>query len=104
MNREPDLFAMTEVMIDEFHKRKGHVNCNIDYDTAWYKGRVNNNASLAEQKNAPLVELTNSFSHMGQVDFLFMLRFKLAGMNLHQVERNKGSPRVFWLDPQAPTM
>lgn len=87
-------------MIDQFHKEKGHINCNIDYGTNFYRNRIRN-SSLAEQKNAPLAELTTSFSHMGQIDFLFMLRFKLAGMNLHQVEKNRGSHRVFWR-PQKP--
>ena len=101
LNRDPRFFKEMEIIIDKFHKEKGHVNCNIDYDTRFYRGRIGNNSSLAEQKNAPLAELKNSFSHMGQVDFLFMLRFKLAGMNLHQVEKNRGSHRVFWR-PQKP--
>ena len=101
LNRDPLRFKKMEVTIDRFHKKKGHVNCNMDYDTHWYRDRVPN-SSLAEQKNSPLAELTNSFSHMGQVDFLFLLRFKLAGMNL--LASMKGTPRVFWLDgaPRPP--
>mmetsp|Transcript_32845 Transcript_32845/g.82883 ORF Transcript_32845/g.82883 Transcript_32845/m.82883 type:complete len:225 (+) Transcript_32845:1020-1694(+) len=97
LNREPWLWKFVQILIDEFHA-KNHVDCSCNYNSAEHKTKAGN-FSLCEQKFAPLAASANAFSHMDQVSFLLLMRFKLACMNLYQWERTRGTGRVFWRAP-----
>ena len=95
LNREPSHFQRSQFVIDEFHANS-HKDCSINYNTSQFKWLAPN-FSLCEQKNAPLAALSTPFSHMDQIGFLELARYKLASMNLYQRERNNGSShKVFW--------
>eukprot|EP00873_Tetraselmis_striata_P008878 jgi/Tetstr1/429142/TSEL_019103.t1 len=87
LNREPWLWKFVQILIDEFHA-KNHVDCSCNYNSAEHKTKAGN-FSLCEQKFAPLAASANAFSHMDQVSFLLLMRFKLACMNLYQWERTR---------------
>mmetsp|Transcript_43978 Transcript_43978/g.113863 ORF Transcript_43978/g.113863 Transcript_43978/m.113863 type:complete len:262 (-) Transcript_43978:38-823(-) len=97
LNREPWLWKFVQILIDEFHA-KNHIDCSCNYNSAEHKTKAGN-FSLCEQKFAPLAASANAFSHMDQVSFLLLMRFKLACMNLYQWERTRGTGRVFWRAP-----
>lgn len=94
LNREPWFFAFVCFLIDEFHA-KNHADCSCNYNSAEFRTRAPD-FSLAEQKNRPLADVATSFAHMDQVSFLFMMRFKLACMNMYEREHQAGTGRVFW--------
>ena len=95
LNREPLHFKKSEFVIDEFHANS-HKECSINYNTSQFRSYALN-FSLCEQKNRALAALCTPFAHMDQIAFLELCRFKLAAMNLYQVERNGGqSNKVFW--------
>eukprot|EP00873_Tetraselmis_striata_P027933 jgi/Tetstr1/448197/TSEL_035487.t1 len=81
LNREMWLWKFVQILIDEFHA-KNHVDCSCNYNSAEHKTKAGN-FSLCEQKFAPLAASANAFSHMDQVSFLLLMRFKLACMNLY---------------------
>ena len=99
LNREPEHFKWSEILIDEFHANS-HKECSLNYSSGEYRTRARN-YSLCEQKNRPLQALCTSFSKMDQIGFLELSRFKLAAGNLYQKERNSGSHRVFWRGPRG---
>ena len=94
LNREPVHFKMTEILIDEFHA-KSHKECSINYNSGQFRSRARN-FSLCEQKNRGLAAMATNFSHMDQISFLELCRYKLAAINLYQKERNSVSHKVFW--------
>lgn len=96
--REAEFFKFVDFLIDEFHF-KNHKACSVNYSSEEYLQRAVN-YSVAEQKNRPLAEHANSLSHMDQVSFLKVLRFKLAAMNIYQHEKATKSSRYFWRAPE----
>eukprot|EP00873_Tetraselmis_striata_P026527 jgi/Tetstr1/446791/TSEL_034272.t1 len=96
LNREPWLWKFVQKLIDEFHA-KNHVDCSCNYNSAEHKTKAGN-FSLCEQKFAPLAASANAFSHMDQVSFLLLMRFKLACMNLYQWERTRGGVALIQTD------
>eukprot|EP00873_Tetraselmis_striata_P022319 jgi/Tetstr1/442583/TSEL_030679.t1 len=96
LNREPWLWKFVQILIDEFHA-KNHVDCSCNYNSAEHKTKAGN-FSLCEQKFAPLAASANAFSHMDQVSFLLLMRFKLACMNLYQWERTRGGVALIQTD------
>eukprot|EP00873_Tetraselmis_striata_P022866 jgi/Tetstr1/443130/TSEL_031186.t1 len=91
LNRGPWLWKFVQILIDEFHA-KNHVDCSCNYNSAEHKTKAGN-FSLCEQKFAPLAA-----SHMDQVSFLLLMRFKLACMNLYKRERTRGGVALIQTD------
>eukprot|EP00873_Tetraselmis_striata_P028296 jgi/Tetstr1/448560/TSEL_003777.t1 len=96
LNREMWLWKFVQILIDEFHA-KNHVDCSCNYNSAEHKTKAGN-FSLCEQKFAPLAASANAFSHMDQVSFLLLMRFKLACMNLYKWERTRGGVALIQTD------